>query len=322
LAPQFVGCESPRLGVRGEAVTIEMQLPTTQPGMALHCRIEASPRHLPLLRRCCERALNDRRSGQVTAAMVLLLALCGWAIGGDEAASRMVAAATPAVDDDPAVSPAAMQRRFGARLVRPTDLPALFDILAGLCSRAHLQHMPELYLIAAPDRMNAYALGGPTRSTITVTEGLLRGLSRGELVAILAHEVAHIRNNDTWAMAWAGSLQHAIGLAALAGLAGLRHRFGPAAHARPLAMLFGGASAIAQLLHMGLSRLREAEADALALEWIEDPQPLIAALHKLERHHAGAPASAAAYPEDDTARWLRSHPATTERIGSLMRLAG
>src|SRR5258708_38512334 len=78
LAPYSPGGEWPRFGVRDDAVTIEMQLPTGLAGTVLNCHIQASPRSLPLLQRYCHRALNDRRSGQVTAAMVLLLALCGW----------------------------------------------------------------------------------------------------------------------------------------------------------------------------------------------------------------------------------------------------
>jgi heat shock protein HtpX len=44
--------------------------------------------------------------------------------------------------------------------------------------------------------MNAYALGSPENGAIILTKGLLRGMTREEIAGILAHEVAHIRNND------------------------------------------------------------------------------------------------------------------------------
>jgi len=43
----------------------------------------------------------------------------------------------------------------------------------------------------------------PEGAAIILTEGLLRGMTRGEIAGILAHEVAHIRNNDAWTMNWA-----------------------------------------------------------------------------------------------------------------------
>jgi len=75
------------------------------------------------------------------------------------------------------------------------------------------------------------------------------------------------------------------------------------------------------LLRLALSRTRELDADATALELTGDGQALIAALDKLERHHAGFPALAVAAREDGPTRLFRSHPATAERVGALLRLA-
>jgi heat shock protein HtpX len=52
-----------------------------------------------------------------------------------------------------------------------------------------------------------------------------------------------------------------------------------------------------------------------------DSQALIAALDKLERHHVGLPVLSLAAREDDPMRLLRSHPATSERVGALLGLA-
>jgi heat shock protein HtpX len=169
--------------------------------------------------------------------------------------------------------------------------------------------------------MNAYALGGPEGAAIILTEGLLRRMTRDEIAGILAREVAHIRNNDIWTMSWAAALHRAIEWTSLMGLALLRAERSGMAATRPLAALLHAAPSIAELLRLALSRTRELDADATALELTGDWQALVAALDKLERHHAGSPALRVAMREERAMRLLRSHPATSERVGALLRLA-
>jgi heat shock protein HtpX len=169
--------------------------------------------------------------------------------------------------------------------------------------------------------MNAYALGGPEGAAIILTEGLLRGMTPEEIAGILAHEVAHIRNNDIWMMSWAAALHRSIEWTSLAGLALMRAQHGGMAISRPLAALLQAAPSIAELLRLALSRTRELDADATALELTGDWQALIAALDKLERHHAGFPVPHVAARENGPMRLLRSHPATSERVGALLNLA-
>jgi heat shock protein HtpX len=309
----------PRFSFSGPTGMVEADLPTGQPGTALRCRIHSSARDLSGLQRHLNRAVNECRSGRIIAGMVLLLALCGWISGGEDGVRWALTEGTPR-DDGMAISPEEMRRRFGARPLHPSEMPALFDLLRDICRRAQLARLPDVYYVAAPHSMNAYALGGPDGSAITLTEGLLRGMTLSEIVGILAHEVAHIRNNDGRAMSLAAALQRAIALTSLAGLASLQAGRG-GMPSSPVALLLGGATAIGQLLSLALSRIRELDADALALELIDDPQALVAALHKLERHHTGSPFMAASAPEDNFVRFLRSHPATRERVGVLMSLA-
>jgi heat shock protein HtpX len=94
--------------------------------------------------------------------------------------------------DGTVISPESMYRWFGARLLSPAEVPELFAILTKVCSRAGLARLPDLYCLPALGDMNAYALGGPERSALVLTEGLLRGMTREEIAGILAHEVAHI----------------------------------------------------------------------------------------------------------------------------------
>jgi len=112
--------------------------------------------------------------------------------------------------------------------------------------------------------MNAYALGGPEGAAIILTEGLIRRMTRDEVAGILAHEVAHIRNNDAWTMSWAAALHRSIEWTSSTGLALLRAQHSGAQDSRPLAALLRAAPSIAQLLRLALSRTRELDADATA----------------------------------------------------------
>jgi heat shock protein HtpX len=302
----------------GATSIVEINLPSGQLGAVLRCRLEASPRELSRLQRHLNRTVNHRYSEWAIAGMSLLLAVCGWAIGGEDGARWALVGGTPAADG-PALTPEALRRRFGACPLRPRELPALFQVLHDVCRRAPLRRIPDLYCIPAPHSMNAYALGGPDDAVIVLTEGLLRGMTLGEVAGILAHEVAHIHNNDIRAMTWAAALQRAISLTSLVGLAALHGR--PGAAAGPVAALLANAPALGQLLCLALSRIRELDADAVALELVDDSRALIAALDKLELHHTGARVASMAAHDAGPARFLRSHPATAERVGTLMRLA-
>jgi heat shock protein HtpX len=308
-----------RSGASGPA---ELHLPTNMPAVVLRCSIEVHSldQKLSRFRRTAHQVANHRSSALAIAAMTLLLAVCGWIVGGTEGVHRALAGSAPR-PNGPAISREAMFRWFGARLLRPAELPELFNILVDVCSRARLSRLPDLYCLPAPGDMNAYALGGPGGAAIVLTEGLLRRMTRGEIAGILAHEVAHIRNNDAWTMSWAVALHRAIEWTSLAGLALLRAQHGGTAASRPLAALLSAAPSIAQLLRLALSRTRELDADATALELTGDSQALIAALDKLERHHAGFPALSVTACEDGPMRLLRSHPATSERVGALLSLA-
>jgi heat shock protein HtpX len=321
LVPWAPRLEMLQLSRSGASVLVDLHLPTHLPGVVLRCRIDVHSQDPASSRfpRSTHQAANHRSSALAIAAMTLLLAVCGWIVGGTDGVHRALAGSAPC-PSSPAISREAMFRWFGARLLRPAELPELFNILIDVCSRARLSRLPDIYCLPAPGDMNAYAMGGPGGAAIVLTEGLLRRMTRDEIAGILAHEVAHIRNNDAWTMGWAAALHRSIEWTSLAGLALSRAQHGGMALSRPLAELLRAAPSIARLLRLALSRTRELDADATALELTGDSQALIAALDKLERHHTGPVLSATACAEDPM-RLLRSHPATAERVGALLSLS-
>ena len=207
--------------------------------------------------------------------------------------------------------PQAVLQALGATPLQCADAPDLYAILLNVCVRAGLERVPELFLLPAPG-MNAYALGTPDNACISVTAGLLSGLSREEIAGILAHELAHILHHDTSAMNWAAAIHGEIVSSALQGVAGLTTWRDDLVRTR--AMLLVAAPALARLLYFTLSRVRELAADAVALEWIDHPDALANALCKLEYFHSGLSPLLASMRDNAASNPLRSHPDTWERI--------
>ena len=319
LAP-VAGCSSTapfRNVPRNTAVAAEIELPTGRPSERILIRIYAPAHDISQTQRYRHRELNVQRSGLAIAGMLLLLGVCGWIVDGADGA-RQALAFGGLKPDDLVISPENMARRFGAKLLKPSEIPFLFARLHEICRRARLDRVPDLYYLPVPGSMNAYALGGPRRSAIVLTDGLLKGMTQDEVTGILAHEVAHISNNDRLAMDWAMSLQRALAITALAGLAPRQSHL---AANTALAAFLRSAPSIGQLLYLALSRSRELDADARALDLIDRPHALAAALNKLEHFHTHAQLMPMQAMEDGIAHLLRSHPTTNERVGLLARFA-
>ncbi|WP_018234303.1 M48 family metallopeptidase [Thioalkalivibrio thiocyanodenitrificans] len=74
---------------------------------------------------------------------------------------------------------------------------------------------PALYLLDSPNG-NAFALAGPLRSAIVLTEGLVNALPARELEFVIAHELSHIRRRDALSLGfWLASARSRVGLARL-----------------------------------------------------------------------------------------------------------
>lgn len=192
---------------------------------------------------------------------------------------------------------------------------------------------PRLAVVESAAR-NAFACGlTPREAVIVVTRGLIGALDDDELRAVLAHEIAHLRNGDTRLMAFAFAAQEAI--------QGLSRRFAPLMNGRswlllllsPVHLLMLAAlvvsstfgAILAALSRLLISRAREFVADAEAVRLIKDAGPLIAALGKIEGVSAleNAPAAIEAMLIDGASTGaLATHPTIAERIAALRAHAG
>ena len=83
----------------------------------------------------------------------------------------------------------------GARQIEHGQDPVLINVVEEMAIAAGVP-VPAVYLIDDPSP-NAFATGrDPQHALIAVTSGLREKLNREELQAVVAHEMAHIKNYD------------------------------------------------------------------------------------------------------------------------------
>ncbi|RQH01884.1 M48 family metalloprotease [Natrarchaeobius oligotrophus] len=90
----------------------------------------------------------------------------------------------------------------GAVAIDRDQYPLLYETTERLARQADLPR-PPIAVIPA-DEANALSAGTGNRTVVCVTTGLLRSLSEDELEAVLAHELAHLKNEDSTVMTVAG----------------------------------------------------------------------------------------------------------------------
>ena len=160
---------------------------------------------------------------------------------------------------------------------------------------------PRVWVVPDDDP-NAFATGRDAQSaSIAVTEGLLAALSREELQAVVAHEMAHVRNLDVRLMTLLAGMVGAIalmsdGMGRMLRIGGRGGRIGGGGRGgsgkgggNPLALLVLGlwlitlivAPVVSRILAMSVSRKREFLADATGAQLTRNPMALASALEKL-----------------------------------------
>jgi heat shock protein HtpX len=212
--------------------------------------------------------------------------------------------------------------RVALGLVRARELPvgqspALHSTVERLAAVAGVSK-PRLYLM--DDGLpRALAVGrGPRGSTLAVSSGLLAAATPAELEAVLAHELAHVRNRDV--VVQTSVVVLAATLLELSRVGGWFSR----------ALLFFLGPLASAFVHLMLSPKREFLADAAAAAICDSPHPLADALVRLDQaselvSFAGSPATEPLYTinpfmEVGLAALFVTHPPVGERVRRLREL--
>lgn len=166
-----------------------------------------------------------------------------------------------------------------AKPLDPAKYKDIYSMIEELSAKIGIP-MPKLYI--TPDsQANAFATGrGPGHASVAVTQGILTILSKEELRAVLAHELAHVKNRDvliaTIASVFASAISFLSNMALWGGLGGNdRDNRGAGAFGIVIALLVPIAASVVQ---MAISRQREFGADETGARTIGTGKPLAKAL--------------------------------------------
>ncbi len=264
------------------------------------------------------------------AAMTALFLAVGYAIGGG--AGTLIALAVAIGMNAFAWwnSDQMVLRMYNARPVDAHTAPELQEMVVRLADNAGMP-VPKIYIIEE-DQPNAFATGrNPDNAAVAATTGLMRRLSREEVAAVMAHELAHIRNYDTLIMTITATFAGAISM-----LANFALIFGRGRNANPIAVIAMMilAPLAAALVQMAISRSREYEADRVGAEICGNPLWLASALERIQQGAARIdndraeqnPATAHMFIINPLHvhkrdKLFSTHPSTPNRIAALQKLA-
>ena len=188
-------------------------------------------------------------------------------------------------------------KMYRAKEVGPEQAPEVYEMVQTLCGNAGLP-MPKLFVIPK-EAPNAFATGrNPEHAVVAVTQGLLNIMDRDEVMGVLAHELAHVKNRDILIGSIAATLAGAIMVmatmarwTAIFGGGGSNDNRGGGGAIGLIAMSLLAPFA-AMIIQMAISRSREYLADSTGARFAGNPEGLARALEKLGQYSKKIPMNA------------------------------
>ena len=189
-------------------------------------------------------------------------------------------------------------KMYRASEATPGQAPELYEMVQTLAGQASLP-MPKVYIIPN-EAPNAFATGrNPDNAVVAVTQGLMRLMNRQEIMGVLAHELAHVKNRDiligTIAATMAGAIMMLASMARWSAIFGGMHRDddnGGGMGAVGMIAMSIIAPMAAMVIQMAVSRSREYLADATGARIAGGPEGLAGALEKLGAYSKRIPMDA------------------------------
>jgi len=223
-----------------------------------------------------------------------------------------------------------------AKIVTEQEAPDLHQTITRLCAIADLP-MPRVAVVNT-SIPNAFATGrGPKNAVVAVTTGLMDRLNQGELEAVLAHELSHVKNRDMAILTIASFIstlafyivRYSFYFGGMGGMAGRRKESGGIIAIWVVSLLVW---IISFLLIRALSRYREFAADKGSAVITGQPSNLASALTKISGVMPRIPKDDLREVEGMNAFFiipavsgsfmslLSTHPSTEKRIAALEKI--
>jgi len=232
--------------------------------------------------------MNHFKTFLLMLVLTALFILVGTAIGGKSGAIYAFVFAALVNFFTYWFSDKIVLRMYGAREVSQSEAPELYGVVAELTSKASLP-MPKVYTMEN-ETPNAFATGrNPEHAAVAVTTGILKILSKEELMGVIGHELSHIRNRDILISTIAATIAGAISMLAtmarwgamFGGFRSDNEEGGRGGNILVVLLVSIFASIAAMLIQMAISRSREYMADEGGAH-LAHPHSLAKALGKLE----------------------------------------
>lgn len=210
----------------------------------------------------------------------------------------------------------------------------LYDTVGRMAKEAEIG-MPEVAIYDSPD-MNAFATGmNKNAALVAVSTGLLRGMSKDELEAVLGHEITHVACGDMVTLSLIQGVVNTFVIFLSRMAANVINNF-LSSDEEGGGLGFFGYMAVtiflelvlgffASMIVMWFSRRREFVADR-GSAYLVGKEKMVSALRRLQASHEPShlPEQVAAFgirpTQGGLAVLFRSHPPLEERIAALQKL--
>ena len=229
---------------------------------------------------------NQVRTALLLGGMTVFILLIGQLLGGRQGMFMALILAGVMNFGSYWFSDKIVLSMYRAREVTPEQAPDLYGMVHTLTQRAGLP-MPKVYIIPK-ESPNAFATGrNPEHAVVAVTEGLLRIMDRDEVMGVLAHELAHIKNRDiligSIAATMAGAVMFLATMARWSAIFGGGQGSDEEGGLGTIGLIIMSILAPigAMIIQMAISRSREYLADSTGAQFAQNPNGLAGALEKL-----------------------------------------
>ncbi len=183
------------------------------------------------------------------------------------------------------MGPKMVEWSMGVKYVSETEAPELHNMVSELAQKAGIRK-PRIG-IARMNIPNAFAFGRWGKDgRVCVTEPLMRLLNRGELKAVLGHEISHLRNRDVATITMLSVIPMILWYVAWSFMFSRRSERGNTAMIGIVAFLL---YFITNMLVLYASRIREYYADLGSVKLGNTPHDMASALYKLVYGNAKIP---------------------------------